>query len=84
LPEGCSFGVTYRRTIRRKHQGKIVERTVRVLSVQRRSENLAGSDFSVFFGLPEAQDIMEMGVADQPDGDGLLHWRGFVMQIPKV
>ena len=32
---------------RRKHQGKIVEWTVRVLSVQSRSENLADSDFSV-------------------------------------
>lgn len=38
---------------RRKHEGKIVEWTVRVLSVQRQWEHQADSDFLVVFGSPQ-------------------------------
>jgi hypothetical protein len=56
---------------RRKHEGKIVEWTVRVLSVQRQWEHQADSDFLVVFGSSEAPDIKssrlgETGVATFP------------------
>jgi len=56
---------------RRKHQGKIVEWTVRVLSVKRQWEHEADSDFLVIFGSSEAPDIRssrlgETGVATFP------------------
>ena len=56
---------------RRKHQGRTVEWTVRVLSVKRQTENKPDSDFVVVFGSSEAADIRnpplgEMGVATFP------------------
>ena len=56
---------------RRKHQGKIVEWTVRVFSVQRLFEHNADSDFSVVFGSADAPDIRsshlgQTGVATFP------------------
>lgn len=52
---------------RRKHQGKIVEWTVRVLSVQRQWER-GDSDFSVVFRSPDVKNprLGETGVATFP------------------